>query len=96
MQTSLLLPDPNFHLPYVQQWNLTIERKFRGNMALQLAYSGNRGIGLPFFSGINDARFPITSPLLTVDVGGRNFQPVVFDRVCKDFSDPICVTLNSS
>ena len=96
LQTSLLLPDPNFHLPYVQQWNLTIERKFRGNMALQLAYSGNRGIGLPFFSGINDARFPITSPLLTVDVGGRNFQPVVFDRVCKDFSDPICVTLNSS
>jgi hypothetical protein len=96
LQTSLLLPDPNFHLPYVQQWNLTVERKFPWNTALQLAYNGNRGIGLPFFSGINDARFPITSPLLTVDVGGGNFQPVVFDRVCKDFTDPICVTLNSS
>ncbi len=33
---------------------------------------------------------------MTVDVGGGNFQPVVFDRVCKDYSDPICVTLTSS
>ena len=96
LQTSLLIPDRNFHLPYVSQFNLTIERKLRTDMALQLSYSGNRGIGLPFFSGINDARFPITSPLLTVDVGGGNFQPVVFDRVCKDFTDPICVTLDSS
>lgn len=96
LQTSLLIPDTNFHLPYVQQWNLTIERKLGWNTALQLGYSGNRGIGLPFFSGINDARFPITSPLVTVDVGGGNFQPVVFDHVCKDFSDPICVTLDGS
>jgi hypothetical protein len=90
LQTSLLLPDPNFHLPYVEQFNLTVERKMPGNTALQLTYSGNRGIGLPFFSGINDSRFPITSPLVTVDVGGGNFQPLVFDRVCKDSSDPIC------
>src|SRR5262249_880815 len=90
LQTSLLIPDPNFHLPYVSQFNLTIERKLPGSTALQLTYSGNRGIGLPFFSGINDARFPITSPLVTVDVGGGNFQPLAFDRVCKDFTDPIC------
>jgi hypothetical protein len=90
LQTSLLLPDPNFHLPYVSQFNLTVERKLPSNTALSLTYSGNRGIGLPFFSGINDARFPITSPLVTVDVGGGNFQPLVFDRVCRDSSDPIC------
>ena len=96
LQTSLLIPDPNFHLPYVSQFNLTVERKLRADMALQLSYAGNRGIGLPFFSGINDAQFPITSPLVSVAVGGGNFQPVVFDRVCKDFNDPICVTTNSS
>lgn len=90
LQTSLLLPDPNFHLPYVSQFNLTVERKLPRNTALSLTYSGNRGIGLPFFSGINDARFPITSPLVSVDVGGGNFQPLVFDRVCRDSSDPIC------
>ncbi len=96
LQTSLLLPDPKFHLPYVQQWNLTLERQLPGNMALQVSYNGNRGIGLPFFSGINDPQFPITSPLVSVDVGGGNFKPVVFDRVCKDFSDPICVSLTGS
>ncbi len=96
LQTSLLLPDKKFHLPYVQQWNLAVERKFPWNLAVQLAYNANRGIGLPFFSGINDAQFPITSPLATVDVGGGNFQPIVFDRFCQDFSDPICQTLNTS
>ena len=94
--TSLLIPDRNFHLPYVQQWNLTVERKMPWSTALQVSYEGNRGIGLPFFSGINDARFPITSPLVTVNVGGGNFQPVVFDRVCADFSDPICDSLDTS
>jgi hypothetical protein len=93
--TALLLPDPGFHLPYVQQWNLTVERKLPWNLAVQVAYNANRGIGLPFFSGLNDARFPITSPLASVDVGGGTFQPIVFDRVCQDFSDPICVSLTS-
>ncbi len=90
-----LLPAPGFHLPYVQQWNLTVERKLPWNLAVQIAYNANRGIGLPFFSGINDAQFPITSPLASVDVGGGNFQSIVFDRVCQDFSDPICVSLTS-
>jgi hypothetical protein len=96
LQTSLLLPDKNFHLPYVQQWNLTVERKMPGRTALQLSYSGNRGIGLPFFSGINDAQYPIVSPLAKADVGGGNWQPIVFDRVCRDYTDPMCVTTDAS
>ena len=31
-----------------------------------------------------------------MDVGGGNFVPVVYDRVCRDFTDPICVTLFTS
>ena len=73
-----------------------MERKLPRNVAIQFAYNGNRSLGLPFFSCINDARFPITSPLDTVDVGGGNFQPIVYDRVCQDFSDAICNTLDSS
>ena len=96
LQTSLLLPDPKFHLPYVEQWNVTVERKLPSNTAFSVTYNGNRGIGLPFFSGVNDAMFPIVSPLVTVDVGGGNLQHVVFDRVCKDFTDPICVTTTST
>ena len=93
--TTLLLPNSGFHLPYVQQWNFSVERKLPWKIAVHLGYSANRGIGLPFFSGMNDARFPITSPLVTTDVGGGNFQPIVFDRFCQDFSDPICVTTDT-
>lgn len=91
LNTNLLIPDKNFHLPYVSQWNLTVERQLPHKMALQVTYNGNRGIGLPFFSGINDARFPMESPLVSVDVGGGVYKPVVYDRVCKDYSDPICL-----
>jgi hypothetical protein len=96
LNTTLLVPDKNFHLPYVSQWNLTVERQLPHKMALQVGYNGNRGIGLPFFSGINDARFPMTSPLVSVDAGGGVYKPVIFDRVCMDYSDPICVTTTST
>lgn len=88
--TSLLLPDKGFHLPYVQQWNLTVERQLPWRMALQIGYNGNRGIGLPFEVPLNTATFPMTSSAVLVDVGGGNFQPVVFDRACLNNSDPNC------
>lgn len=91
LQGILLRVDPNLQVPYNQQWNLTIERQFPWKMAVQLAYTGGRGIGTLFYDSFNDAEFPFTSTNVFVDVGGGNFQPVVFDRVCVDFSDPICL-----
>jgi hypothetical protein len=32
--------------PYVQQWNLSLQRAFPGNMVLEVSYLGNRTIGL--------------------------------------------------
>jgi hypothetical protein len=32
--------------PYVQQWNLNIQRELPGNMVAEIGYLGNRGIGL--------------------------------------------------
>ena len=92
LSTTLLIPDQNLQMPYVQQWNFTVERELPGEIALQVGYDGNRGIGLPFFdTTVNAAAFPITSPSLLVDVGGGNFRPVVFDRACThDTVDPIC------
>ena len=96
LQTTLLTPDAHFHLPYVQQWNFTLGRSFPKNMALEVTYNGNRGIGNPFFDSINDPRFPMVSPLVSVDTGGGKFQPVVFDRACHNASDLICQTLDSA
>ncbi|MDX2153123.1 MAG: TonB-dependent receptor [Bryobacteraceae bacterium] len=89
--TTLLIPDPKLQVPYVQQWNLSVSRQLPKNMAIELTYNGNRTIGNLFYDSLNDARFPIESPYVSVDVGGGVFKPVVFDRVCRDNSDPICV-----
>ena len=92
---TLLQPDSGLKMPYTQQWNLTIERQLPFQMALQVGYNGNRGIGLPFMDSNNDAIFPFTSPSVLVDVGGGNFKPVVFDRACTDATDPICQLRNA-
>ncbi len=89
LATSLLIPDKNLGLPYVQHWNLTLERQLPGRIALQIGYNGNRGIGSLFFQPLNTAQFPITSQAVLVNVNGI-FQPVVFDKVCLNNSDPNC------
>ena len=52
-------------------------------------------IGSPFFDSTNDAIFPFVSSAVLVDVGGGNFQPLVFDRACTDFTNPLCVVNNA-
>ncbi|HNG33865.1 MAG TPA: TonB-dependent receptor, partial [Blastocatellia bacterium] len=94
LSSILLIPDSKLQMPYTQQWNLTMERQV-GNYAIQIGYTGNRGIGAPFFDSVNDAVYPIVSPNLLVDIGGGNFKPVVFDRACTNFTDPICVVNNA-
>ncbi|MBI1766679.1 MAG: TonB-dependent receptor [Acidobacteria bacterium] len=91
LASTLLIPNKHLQMPYVQQWNLTLERQLPKNYAVQLSYSGNRGIGSPWFDSGNDAVFPFVSPSLLVDVGGGNFKPVVFDRACTGITDPICL-----
>jgi len=38
--------DPNLKNAYAQDWNLTIQHQFTGNMALQVAYVGSKGTHL--------------------------------------------------
>jgi len=91
LASTLLTPNKELQMPYVQQWNLTLERQLPKNYAVQVSYTGNRGIGYPWFDSGNDATFPFVSPSLLVDVGGGNFKPVVFDRACTGTTDPICL-----
>jgi hypothetical protein len=37
----------NNQAPYVQQWNFDVQRQFRGNLLLDVAYAGSKGTHLP-------------------------------------------------
>lgn len=38
--------NPNLHAPYVQSWSAGIQRQIGSNMALEVRYVGNHGVGL--------------------------------------------------
>lgn len=42
-RVTLAQIDPNLHMPYTHQWNLTYERKIMWNSSMRLTYSGTRG-----------------------------------------------------
>jgi len=49
--------DPNFSYPDIYQWNLTIERSFRGSMVLRAAYQGSDSRQLFHAAELNAAVF---------------------------------------
>lgn len=44
--TSFGMADPNLRTPYVQQWNIGVQRELRGGLLLEARYVGNHGTGL--------------------------------------------------
>src|SRR5260370_31164419 len=60
-QVGLAIADPNLHMPYTEQWNLTFERTLPFRSALSLSYIGNRVIAFLQSNGPNRGQFPRTS-----------------------------------
>jgi hypothetical protein len=53
---ALFTIDPNLRTPYVQQWNLSIEREIMRDTVLEVRYVGNRGTKLTRGIDINQVR----------------------------------------
>ena len=47
----------NLHVPYVEEWNLSIQRQLTANTLLEATYIGNSGIKLNNLRNFNPARF---------------------------------------
>jgi hypothetical protein len=62
----------NLRVPYVQQWNLTLERQFAANTAVRVSYIGTRGDELQFARNI-DLPLPSTIPFTHSRVPYPNF-----------------------
>ena len=58
----------NFTAPYVQQWNLDLQRQFRGDFLVDIAYAGSKGTHLPKHSQDLDQLPPQSLPQSASDV----------------------------
>lgn len=50
--------DPNYRTPYVQQWNMTVQRDIGWNTVVDLKYIGNKGTSLSRGIDYNQVFFP--------------------------------------
>ena len=75
----------NGHLPYTQQWNLTVERQFTRDFSINAAYVGNKGTHL--ISGITSPNVLNPSLLSMGNALYDQFQPgqTVLDGVSEPY-----------
>lgn len=57
-QAALFTIDPEFKVPYVQQWNIGIQHEIMPDTVLEVRYLGNHGLGLSRAVDLNQVRFP--------------------------------------
>ena len=50
---NIMAVDPNLRIPYVTNWNLSVQHVFTSNLALEVGYVGNHGSRLTGFRDIN-------------------------------------------
>jgi hypothetical protein len=71
---DLLAVDPNLKLPYILNYDLSIQHQFGSNLSLQVAYVGNHGYRLLSFADINQAplgaSYCLNAPLTPAQAAG--------------------------
>jgi hypothetical protein len=67
-------PAVNNPAPYVQQWNLDLQRQFHGDFLLDVAYAGSKGTHLPMHDQTIDQLEPQFLPKSSQDVTNLNNQ----------------------
>jgi hypothetical protein len=102
--TATELINPNLATPYVQQWNLTIQREFKGHTFASISYVGNHGTKL---SRVIDLNQTILPPAYLTDfnharsngflsqAAGLGFNPAFNPAVAGSVALPYFATLAS-
>jgi hypothetical protein len=76
--------------PYVQQWNLDIQRQFRGDVLLDIAYAGSKGTHLPMHDQTINQLQPQFLPKNANDVANLVAQvPNPFAGNCTGCTGPV-------
>jgi hypothetical protein len=66
--------DPNVRVPYLQQWNLTLQRQI-GTVGLTLGYVGSHNVGLLYGRNINQPP-PSTTPFSISELPNPSFNGI--------------------
>ena len=64
--------DPNQNSPYVQQWNLGVQKEIVRDLVFDVAYVGNKGTKLPGFRNLNQRSVDIVDGVAVA--GDRQFE----------------------
>ena len=76
--------------PYVQQWNLDIQRQFFQNLLVDIAYAGSKGTHLPMHGQDLDQMLPQYLPQSASDVTKLTTQvPNPFAGACAGCTGPV-------
>jgi TonB dependent receptor len=71
--------DKNFHQPYVESWNLAVERILPYSFVATVAYVGNHGTLIPMQYDLNAATTP------GVDSTGKIIKACLVEPLCQQF-----------
>src|SRR5262249_6509118 len=88
---AFTLPDNNLRSPYALQYNLQIERELLGDLLLNLAYVGTRGVKLTRLRTPNGGPNSITLPIDPLGLTGKPVYlalPPLADLSAVSFSRP--------
>src|SRR5919109_2091177 len=70
INTQSNVVDKNFTQPYVESWNLALERALPKNFVLTVAYVGNHGVDIPMDYDLNAATAPGICQFVAVGAAG--------------------------
>ena len=87
VNTAVRFYSPNFTNPYVQQWNLTVERQlFDPAMLVRVTYQGSKGTRLPLPVEADPARY-IAGQSTTANTNSRRVFAPAFNSILIAYPD---------
>ena len=90
-QCNAIMVDPNLRTPYVETWNLDLQRALGGNLSLDIGYVGNHGAKLIGALDVNqDPLTPVVVPGVGTVVTGAGWNAASLSNCATTGTSKAC------